>query len=86
MPLQGDEVARERAGGDEWVVRFASLAILDHVWKFTAYKATEDRSDGENLFWSPRLPGFAPLSRGDVPRPLLPSVGAWIRHTVRSIG
>jgi hypothetical protein len=85
MPLHGDEVARERVGSEEWVVEFASLAVMDHVWKFTAYKATECRNEEENLFWSPRLPGFVPLSRNDVPAPVLARVEDWIRRTVRAI-
>jgi len=83
MPLQGDEVARRRVGNDEWIVRFASLAIMDHVWNFRAYKANEEHDD-ENLFWSPKLPGFVALSRNDVPTPVLKQVEAWIQRVVRA--
>jgi hypothetical protein len=82
MPLRGDEVARERIGSDEWVVKFDSLAVIDHVWKFTAYKSTERRKKEENLFWSARVPGFAAMSRNDVPRSVLERVEAWIQGTV----
>jgi hypothetical protein len=84
MPLQGDEVARKRIGGDEWVVRFESLAIMDRVWNFRAYKADEEEHADENLFWSPKLPGFVPLSRNDVPAELLSQVEAWIQGVVRA--
>ena len=83
MPLQGDEVARKRIGDEEWVVRFESLAIMDRVWNFRAYKADEEHAD-ENLFWSPKLPGFVPLSRNDVPAELLTQVEAWIQRVVRA--
>lgn len=83
MPLQGDEVARERIGNEEWVIRFESLAIMDRVWNFRAYKADEEHAD-ENLFWSPKLPGFVPLSRNDVPTELLTQVEAWIQRVVRA--
>ena len=83
MPLQGDEVARERIGNEEWVVRFESLAIMDRVWNFRAYKADEEHAD-ENLFWSPKLPGFVPLSRNDVPTELLTQVEAWIQRVLRA--
>jgi hypothetical protein len=83
MPLQGDEVARERIGDEEWVVRFESLAIMDRVWNFRAYKAHEEHAD-ENLFWSPKLPGFVPLSRNDIPTELLTQVEAWIQRVVRA--
>jgi hypothetical protein len=83
MPLHGDEVARERIGDDEWVVQFASLAIMDHVWNFRAYKADEEHTD-ENLFWSPKLPGFVALSRNDVPNAVLQQVEAWIQRVVRA--
>jgi hypothetical protein len=85
MPLHGDEVARERVEGDEWVVEFASLAVMDHTWKFTAYKSSEPSQPEENLFWSPRVPGFAAMSRNDVPATVLERVEAWIRQTVRAI-
>ncbi|HEY6561808.1 MAG TPA: hypothetical protein VI072_31275 [Polyangiaceae bacterium] len=86
MPLHGDEVARKRIGKDEWIVRFASLAIMDHVWNFRAYKANEEHEEyeEENLFWSPKLPGFVPLSRNDVPTPVLNQVEDWIQRVVRA--
>lgn len=83
MPLRGDEVARERVGSDEWVVKFDSLAVIDHVWKFTAYKSNERRQKEENLFWSARVPGFAAVSRNDIPPPVLERVEAWIEGTLR---
>jgi hypothetical protein len=70
-------------GSEEWVVKFGSLAIIDRVWKFTAYKANEHRMDEENLFWSPLLPGFVAVSRNDVPAPVLARVEDWIKTTVR---
>jgi len=85
MPLRGDEVARQRIGSEEWVVKFDSLAVLDHIWKFTAYKSNERRKKEENLFWSARVPGFAAMSRNDVPLSILQHVEAWIERTLCKI-
>jgi hypothetical protein len=81
MPSRGDEIVRKRVRNDEWVVRFSSLAVIDRVWEFIAYKSNEGPGREGNLFWC-RESGFVAASRPDVPDSILKRVEGWIRCTI----